>query len=142
MKRVFNIDSSERLLFVKSVISDIPTNGTVQVTVEPYKKMRSSQQNSLQWVSLLADFANQVNFDGKEFSSKIWHEQLKQQFLPEIPNYEETLPGYSKYLPMPDGSLKLTGSTTKLTKLGMENYLHHCFAYRCELGIRFTDKRR
>jgi len=141
MKRVFRIDTPTRLNIVKSIIDSLPIDGKTQITIEPFKNKRSSGQNSLQWVSLLADFSNQVEFNGVYFTSKIWHEQLKELFLPET-SEEDTLPGYKKYEPMPDGSLKLTGSTTKLTKIGMENYLHKCYSYGGELGVRFTDKRR
>jgi hypothetical protein len=111
----------------------------MSVTIKPYRKKRSNGQNRLQWVSLVADYSMQVEIEGRKFLPDVWHEQLKKQFLPEAFDDELTMPGYKKWEEMPDGSLKMVGSTTKLTKLGMEAYLNECYAYGAgELGIRFT----
>lgn len=139
MKRVFRLDSEQSKFYAiqaLKLISDYTK--PQQMTIEPEKKRRSTAQNSLMWVSLLGDFSMQVNFDGKQFLPDIWHDQLKKQFLPETSGTDETLSGYKKWEELPDGSLKMVGSTKLLTKLGMENYLHKCYAYGCELGIKFT----
>jgi len=139
MKRVFNIDSDQSKHYAIQAIKAISDyTKPQQITIEPDKKRRSSAQNSLMWVSLLGDFSMHVDFYGKKFLPDIWHDQLKKQFLPETPGTEETLSGYKKWDEMPDGSLKMVGSTKLLTKLGMENYLHKCYAYGCELGVKFT----
>jgi hypothetical protein len=139
MKRIFKIDSEQSKFYAIQAIKAISDyTKPMQITIEPEKKRRSTAQNSLMWVSLLGDFSMQVDFDGKKFLPDIWHDQLKKQFLPETIGTEETLSGYKKWDEMPDGSLKMVGSTKLLTKLGMENYLHKCYAYGCELGIKFT----
>lgn len=140
MKRVFNINSPAANNYAQKALKSITDySNPLVMTLEPEKKRRSTAQNSLMWVSLLGDFSMQVDFDGKKFLPDIWHDQLKKQFLPETPGTEETLSGYKKWDEMPDGSLKMVGSTKLLTKLGMENYLHKCYAYGCELGIKFTS---
>lgn len=124
---------------VINAIKNLSIEKPMVVTIEPLSKRRSTKQNSLQWVSLLGDMSMQVEIEGRKFLPDIWHEQLKRQFLPEHENPEFTMPGYKKWTNMPDGSLKMTGSTKKLTKLGMENYLHECYAYAAgELGVRFS----
>lgn len=127
-----------------SIISCLNVYKPVLLTIkgigEGEQKKRSLGQNSLQWVSLLTDFSEQVFIDGKKFDVKVWHSYLKEKFLPEFDNGIETLPGYKKYSEMPDGSLRVVGSTTMLTKLGMENYLHQCYAYGDEFNIRFKAK--
>lgn len=139
MKRTFIINSEQVKFYAIQAIKAINDyTKPQQLTIEPEKKRRSTAQNSLMWVSLLGDFSMQVDFDGKKFLPDIWHDQLKKQFLPETPGTEETLSGYKKWDEMPDGSLKMVGSTKLLTRLGMENYLHKCYAYGCELGIKFT----
>jgi hypothetical protein len=139
MKRIFLINSEQAKNYAIQAIKAISDyTKPQQVTIEPEKKRRSTEQNSLMWVSLLGDFSMQVDFDGKKFLPDIWHDQLKKQFLPETPGTDETLSGYKKWEEMPDGSLKMVGSTKLLTKLGMENYLHKCYAYGGELGIKFT----
>ena len=141
MKRIFVINSDQAKFYVIQSIKAISDyTKPLQMTLEPEKKRRSNAQNSLMWVSLLGDFSMQVDFDGKKFLPDIWHDQLKKQFLPETPGTEETLSGYKKWEELPDGSLKMIGSTKFLTKLGMENYLHKCYAYGCELGVKFTAR--
>jgi len=139
MKRVFKIDNVQAKFNAIKFLQEISDyTKPIQMTLEPWKKRRSNAQNSLMWVSLLGDFSMQVDFDGKKFLPDIWHDQLKKKFLPDETGTEETLNGYKKWDELPDGSLKMVGSTRFLTKLGMENYLHKCYAYGCELGIKFT----
>ena len=145
MSQVFNIpigDSTPRNYPIQ-VIKLLPNDRAWTVTIEPTKKRRSTGQNSMQWVALLSDFSNQVIIDGKQFSTAIWHEFLKERFLPETDLEGETLKNYCKWQAMPDGKLKMVGSTTKLTKLGFSNYMERCYAYGAgELDIRFTANPR
>jgi hypothetical protein len=77
--------------------------------------------------------------EGKRYSEEVWHEILKARFLPDQPTDGITLKGYKKWLEMPDGSMHLVGSTTKLTTRGFSKYLEDCMAWGAsELGIRFT----
>lgn len=138
MKRIFKITDSTTHSYAVQAVQALMFDKPMQVTIEPEKKKRSSQQNALMWASLLGDFSMQVEFDGKKFLPDIWHEQLKKLFLNNNYDPELTLPGYKKWEEMPDGSLKMVGSTKSLTKLGMENYLHECYAYGVELGVMFT----
>ena len=108
------------------------------VTIANYVKKRSSGQNSLQWVSILGDFSIQGIINGKQFSANVWHEYLKEMLLPEEFTEGETLNNYCKWQEMPDGKLKLIGSTTNLTTLGFSNYIEKCYAYGTqELDIKF-----
>jgi hypothetical protein len=109
------------------------------INVDPVTKKRSSAQNSMQWVALLGDFSMQGLVDGRQFSAPVWHEYLKGKFLPEKFTEGKTMKGYVKYIELPDGSLKLVGSTTKLTTSGFTDYMDLCYGYgACELGICFT----
>ena len=108
------------------------------VEVKPFQKLRTGDQNRLMWKSLMGDIASQAFVDGRQFSQKVWHEHLKELFLPEQAEEGITTADYVKWLEMPDGSLKMVGSTTKLTTRGMSDYLEQCYAYGCELGVRFT----
>lgn len=129
---------ADKIRAIKAVEA-IRKEPVMSVSIKPYRKKRSNGQNRLQWVSLVADYSMQVEIEGRKFLPDIWHEQLKKQFLPEKFDEELTLPGYKKWEEMPDGTLKMVGSTTKLTKLGMETYLNECYAYGAgELGIRFS----
>lgn len=111
----------------------------MQVEIKRFVKKRNNGQNSFQWVGMLADFSEQGVFDGRTFGVKVWHDYLKEKFLPE--SYEEgiTLKGYVKWQEMPDGSLRCIGSTTKLTTKGFSEYMERCYSYGSqELEIRFT----
>ena len=93
----------------------------------------------MQWAGMLGDFAEQGVIDGRRFSQKVWHEYLKEKFLPDFPQDGITLKGYEKWLEMPSGEIRLVGSTTKLTTKGFSEYITQCHAFGAgELGIRFT----
>jgi hypothetical protein len=142
MRRVFKIDSDKSKYYAIQALKAISDYTKPQkMILEPEKKRRSNAQNSLMWVSLLGDFSMQVDFDGKKFLPDIWHDQLKKDFMPD-PGTDETLPTYKKWDEMPDGSLKCVASTKLLTKKGMDIYLTKCYAYGCELGIRFTANQK
>lgn len=133
------IDSQQSRFQAVEAVKNITREPLMVVTIAPYKKKRSNGQNSLQWVALLGDFSMQAIIDGRQFAANVWHEHLKEQFLPE--SYEEgiTLKGYMKWQEMPSGNLKMVGSTTKLTTKGFSEYMDRCYAYGGgELGIRFT----
>lgn len=134
------INNEQARTFALSLIRDLPLSPAMQIRISEYRKKRTNEQNSLQWVSMLADFAEQAVIDGRKFSAEAWHELLKTQFLSPVHQEGITLPGYKKWLELPDGTLKLIGSTTKLTTKGMAEYLTECYAFGAqELGIRFRD---
>lgn len=109
------------------------------VEIKKHVKQRNHEQNSLQWAGMLADYSMQVVVDGRQYTAKVWHEHLKELHLPE--QYEEgiTLKNYVKWQEMPDGKLRLIGSTKQLTTKGFSEYMERCHAYGAqELEIRFT----
>jgi len=110
----------------------------MQVEIKKFTKKRSGEQNSLQWAGMLSDFSEQGVINGKTFSVKVWHEYLKELFLPDQEEEGITLKGYAKWQAMPDGSLRCIGSTTKLTTKGFSEYMERCYSYGAqELEIRF-----
>lgn len=113
------------------------------VTIAEYKKTRTRDQNAMQWAGMLEDFANQGRFAGRTFSAFVWHEWLKERYLPEYFKDGITLKDYVKWVAMPGGNLKMVGSTTQLTIKGMSLYLEECYAYGCtELDIKFSANPR
>lgn len=111
----------------------------LQVVIENFVKKRTPGQNAKLWSSVIGDFVKQGRMNGLNFDAETWHYYLKQEFLPD--EFEEgiTLEGYQKWTELPDGSLRLTGSTTKLTTKGAAEYLDACYAFgSSELDIRFT----
>jgi hypothetical protein len=139
---IIKIDSDRAASYAIKTINGLSYDPPMQVTIEKFKRKRTQLQNQSLWAGIISDFVEQGFVGGRLYNAEIWHFFLKKEFLPELPNPEETLPGYQKWTEMPDGSLKLTGSTTKLTTIGFMNYKEKCYAYGCELGIRFSTKER
>lgn len=142
MKKIImplNSEQSQRCIIDK--INFLGCEQNLVVSIEKFTKKRSNGQNSMQWVSLLGDFSMQGIIDGRQFSAKIWHEHLKELFLPEQFTPGETMKNYIKWQEMPGGKLKMVGSTTKLTTLGFSNYMEKCYSFGAqELEIKFTAK--
>ena len=139
MKRTFVITNDKNKLFAVDAVKNIGYDKKMVVTIEPYVKKRSPGQNSLQWVSMLGDISAQAVINNKQFSVKIWHEYLKELFLPNEFTPGKTMKNYIKWQPTPDGGIKMVGSTTGLTKEGFSDYITECYAYGAgELGVRFS----
>jgi hypothetical protein len=139
-KQVFRLtDSSKTRAAIIEAILNAPVGHVV--TVAPETKQRTLPQNKLQWAELLGEVARQAWVNGRLFDEDCWHDLFKRQFMPDSEQEGITLPGYVKWKELPDGTLKCVASTTKLTKLGMTNYLNECYAYAAqELGVRFYVK--
>ena len=121
-----------------AMINNLPLDGSIEVTIKAYKKPRTGSQNALQWAEAIATIAEQAYILGKAYSPNVWHEFLKAKFLPEKYTEGETLEGYQKYIELPDGQIKMVGSTTKLTTKGFSNYMEQVYAYATqELGVQF-----
>lgn len=138
MKKVFKIDSEKSKHYMLMELQALSLEPVKIVEVKPYQKLRTSDQNRLMWKSLLGDFASQAFVDGRLFGANVWHEHLKELFLPEQAEDGITKEGYQKWLEMPTGKLKMVGSTTMLTTRGMSEYLEQCYSFGCDLGVRFT----
>ena len=138
MKFTFVIDERGPIEAQKA-LGKLPTDKSMEVVIQKHVKKRTSGQNRYQWKAILGDISRQVRIDGKGFTPAIWHEHLKGLFLPDVPSDELTLPDYVKWEEMPDGTLKMVGSTTKLTTKGMSIYFEKLYAYAVtELDVRFT----
>ena len=123
----------------QKALGKLPTDRSMEVVIQKHVKKRTQGQNRYQWKAILGDISRQVRIDGKSYTPKIWHEHLKGLFLPDVPSEELTLPSYVKWEEMPDGTLKMVGSTTKLTTKGMSVYFEELYAYAVsELDVRFT----
>ena len=138
----YRITNGDQRKFAIANIKELPADGTMVVEIKKYVKKRNNAQNSLAWAGMLTDFSQQVEIDGHKFLPESWHEVLKKNFLPEQFDQELTLQGYKKWEELPDGSMKLVGSTTKLTTKGFSEYMEACYAYGAqEFGVRFSTNR-
>lgn len=127
-----------------TVIKNLPVDGSMDVIVQPFKRVRSPSQNSLMWGAMLSDIAEQAWVEGKQYHSDVWHEHLKREFLPEgnEEDYERMVTkDYRKWEYLPNGERVCIGSTTHLTTFGMNWYLGRVERYAAhDLGVRFSAK--
>lgn len=139
MKRTFVIIDDKTKSFAVDAVNNIGYEKRMVVTIEPHVKKRTPSQNKLQWVSMLGDISEQAVMNNRLFSVKIWHEYFKEMFLPNEFSEGKTLKNYVKWQEMPNGVMKMVGSTTGLTKEGFSDYITECYAYGSgELGVRFS----
>lgn len=126
-----------------AMLHNLPLDGSMECILRPYKKPSSNEQRKRMFGYIVGEIASQGWLEGRQFSVEVWHEYLKAKFLPESFQEGITLDGYHKYLEMPDGSLKMVGSTTMLTARGHGNYITECEAWAAqELGVRFSAERQ
>lgn len=126
-----------------AMLNNMPLDGTMECDLRPYKKPSSDQQRRRMFGYVVGEIAAQAWLQGKQYSQEVWHEYLKAKFLPEAFKEGITREGYVKYLEMPDGGIKMVGSTTQLTTLGHTNYVTECEAFAAqELGVRFSAEER
>jgi hypothetical protein len=129
----------EKMEHINAALNKAIEVGGMEVVIQKHVKKRTNGQNRYQWTAILGDISRQVRIDGKGFTPVIWHEHLKGLFLPDEASEELTLPDYVKWAEMPDGTLKMVGSTAKLTTMGMSIYFEQLYAYAVtELDVRFT----
>lgn len=115
----------------------------VEVVIREKPKKRTREQNAYAWAGMIADFVSQGWIEGRRFSGEVWHDYLKREHLPEVPEEGVTLKGYQKWAESPSGERILVGSTTRLTVRGYAEYLTRCMAWGSqELGIMFTAQDR
>lgn len=123
----------------KAMVDSLPLDGTQEVVIRPYVRKRREIANNLYWVRL-QEISDQAWLEGRQYSPEIWAEFLKAKYLPI--EYEQgiTLDGYEKYAHLPDGSITMIGSTTKLTTKGFADYLTQVESFGAELGVMFSAR--
>lgn len=99
------------------------------VSVAPYRKTRSNEQNSLMWV-WLGQLASEAWVGGRQYSAETWHEHAKRELLPEVNER-----GEGKWEPTPDGGRRCVMSTTRLTDREMGDYMEALGALAAGVGV-------
>lgn len=114
----------------------------LELLVREEVKARKPSQNDLMWAGPLKDIAEQAWVENRQYSDKVWHEFLKEQFLPDEFDPEQCKEGYQKWGEKPNGDRILVGSTTELTIKGFANYLEQVYAFGANLGVEFHEPNR
>lgn len=113
----------------------------IEVIFRQEQKQRKAEQNALMWAALLTKVSKQAWVNGRQFDNETWHEYFKKKFLPEEFEDGYTLDGYRKWKFLPDGSMSMVGSTTRLTTKGFARYLEEVEAYCTgELGVSLYER--
>lgn len=120
------------LAFIKTVL--ISDESPFEVVIRRYKSKRTNQQNNTYW-GRLDDISEQVGIQGRKFEPIVWHEHMKEKFLP-----DECAKGIDKWMFMIDGSRRLKMSTTDLNTKEFYDYRLQVEAYGAELGVMFTTR--
>jgi hypothetical protein len=124
------------------VIDNAPIDmaNPIEVVIREQVKARKQSQNDAMWSGPLKDIAEQAYVNGRTYSTDIWHEFLKREYLPEEFDAELCKEGYRKWSLTPKGERVLSGSTTQLTVKGFSLYLQQVEAYGASLGVMFTTR--
>ena len=116
----------------------------LEILIREQVKKRSLDANARMWAGPLGDYETQAYDQGRTYSAPIWHEHLKELFLPE--EYDPELctdEDYQKWDFTPGGRRILVGSTTELTPRGHALYVLQIEAHGATgYGIQFTEYER
>lgn len=146
MKRTFILRSQEirdaLIKFIDANFWDMAkTDAPMTVTCGEHKKTRTNDQNAAMWAGILQPLADQVWVHGRRYTPEIWHDYLKQKVIPEMIEEEPESGDWVKdpnvWDYMPNGDRVFIGSTTKLTKSGMAQYMLRIEAFAvAEMGVK------
>lgn len=137
-----------QLEYVKTKIGKLPIDPEhpIEIVIREQVKKRKLSLNDAMWAGPLKDIEEQAIHDDRQFDAKIWHEHLKELFLPDEEAHgcdpSHILDGYQKWAIDPwNGRRRLKGSTTQLTDAGMRLYLLQIEAYAATTyGVIFTER--
>jgi hypothetical protein len=131
--------SQQQLDTLLFLIPNLPLDADkpLEVIIREQVKQRGLSQNALYWMRL-HEIAEQGWFQGKLYSSDVWHEYSKKHIMPEeiITKDGEIM---SKWVESPDGS-RVVISTTQLAKACFAEYTEMVEAFGAGLGVRFKEK--
>lgn len=117
----------------------------LEVVIRESAKVRKQSQNAAMWAGIHADFAAQAWVNGRQSDAETWHEHFKKQFLPEAhdPRLDELVKdpaSWEKWREDIDGELRCVGSTTKLSKKGMAEFMRAVEGLAMEYGVQLSAR--
>lgn len=143
IKQTIIICAESQRTACQRILANLPADGSMQVVISPYVKPGSAKQRGAYWGVRMAEIADQAWWEGRQYSPKVWHQYLKERFLPDKDEDGITLSGYLKWVELPNGTLSMIGSTERLTAKGRAEYMEQVEAFAgLELGVRFSELRR
>lgn len=147
-EQTYNLRNEKVLANAIAFLRNVPLNEDkpLEMVVREPRKKRKLTLNAAMWAGPLADIERMAWHEGRQFRAEVWHEHLKELFLPDTSDPEfdpsEAMEGYEKWAVNPwTGNRVLVGSTTQLTDKGMRIYLLKMESYAAETyGVVFTEK--
>ena len=117
----------------------------LEVIIREQVKGRKQSQNAAMWAGIHSDFAAQAWVNGRQFDAETWHEYFKKQFLPEAhdPRLDKLVKdpaSWEKWREDIDGELRCVGSTTKLSKKGMAEFMRAVEGLAMEYGVQLSAR--
>lgn len=95
-KFILSSEPSKKNALATLALIPIDAKKPMLVEIKPFVKKRTPPQNALMWSAMMDGYVNHGWVDGRQFSAKTWHEQLKEWFMPEVFIEGITLDGYKK----------------------------------------------
>lgn len=140
-RNIILVDDQRRAIAVAAV-TNAPLG--IEVVLRAPVKARKLDQNAKYWAGPIKDISEQAWIDGRQFSKEVWHEYLKDLYLPtELDQNIEKLvknpDAYKKWSAGIDGRSVLVGSTTDLTVFGFSQFMEHVYAFGAGLGVMFHE---
>ncbi len=126
-----------------TVVENLPLDGSIEAVLREYQPKRTDPQNNLMWLRL-GEIAEQAWILGVRYSAETWHEQYKREYLPDEnkpdfnPSHVKSQETWRKWGYLPNGERVLLGSTTRLSKRGMSDYVTQIEAHGAGMGVLFS----
>lgn len=141
-QRRFLVRGQSQLDAVMAAARNLPIDPDkpIEVLIREEVKPRKLSQNALYWAGPLSDISAQAYVEGKLYTAEVWHEHLKEMFLPEVYDEDMCRPGYAKWAIKPNGNRICIGSTGDLTVKGFALYLTQVEAFGANLGVVYGGR--
>jgi hypothetical protein len=143
--RVVYLRGEDQLQTAFSILRNAPLDpeSPLAFMLGEEKKKRTAPQNARMWAGCLKDISEQVFVQRRRHDDVVWHEYLKERYLPEDedPDIAKLAKeGYRKWVHLPNSKRRMIGSTTDLTTTGFARYLDEVYAWGCDHGVQFSEK--
>jgi hypothetical protein len=129
LSRSITVRGPEQVAMLTAFIENTRFVIPLDVRISEHRDSRSLAQNRLMW-QRLAEIAEQVWPEGRQFDAETWNEHAKREFLP-----EETRKGKRKWRVLPGGERALCMSTSDLDVEEMGIYLTRLEVWAAEHGV-------
>lgn len=140
-ERKFLLSTQDVLERAVALIGNLPLdeNRPLELVIREKVDARRTEANAYYWLRL-KEIEEQAYFDGRQFSSDIWHEYCRRHVMPDVVELKDgTI--RTKWIEVPCGEPAIV-STTELEKKCFADYVTAVEAFGASLGVRFSANPR